>query len=196
MTATRTARDIRQARTTTDPRFTVIDQVTALEATPEHSAITQSVYRCRGCSKTSHNGGSFGFHIRSCKALDFEDVEAELPAAELAYDGLTDLGRAFMASVGRRETDFFDDGIAEHSGNWSRSLTDQIAGNLGQTRLAIAGTMATLANTKPALWTVEDQGRAASGSDETVWWALTALGAQVARLAASDPTVKTARPAL
>ena len=55
----------RQARRTTDPRLvdTIID--------PDAPGGTLGLlYKCRGCGKTSKNGGSFGFHVRACRELD------------------------------------------------------------------------------------------------------------------------------
>lgn len=53
------AKRLRQARRTTDPRFTLTGP---------------AFYECTGCGKQSANGGSYGFHVRACTALDVHDV--------------------------------------------------------------------------------------------------------------------------
>lgn len=59
------ARATRQARRTTDPRFTLmsVDFTTGWMQ-----------YECKGCGRVSRNGGSFGFHVRACTELDVHDV--------------------------------------------------------------------------------------------------------------------------
>lgn len=54
------AKRLRQARRTTDPRFTWLH--------------ADGTYECKGCGKQSANGGSYGFHVRACTALDVHDV--------------------------------------------------------------------------------------------------------------------------
>lgn len=57
----------RQARATTDPRFTELGD-------SRYAGSTEADYTCRGCGKRSNNGGAFGFHVRACKALDALEV--------------------------------------------------------------------------------------------------------------------------
>ena len=59
-------RAVRQARKTTDPRYTDCIGWGAVRPVFE--------YCCKGCGKTSRNGGSFGFHVRACDALDQFDA--------------------------------------------------------------------------------------------------------------------------
>lgn len=112
-------------------------------------------------------------------------ITAELRAksaageAETAYLGLTDAGREFMALVGAGHFDFFDDGIVEHSGNWGENLAAQAAPAMGREWRSMSGIMN--GTKKAGLWnTGEDGGQ--------IWWALTALGAAVALLAAGRTT--------
>src|SRR5947209_7756695 len=96
--------------------------------------------------------------------------------AHEAYLGLTQSGREFMALVGAGHFDFFDDGITEHSGNWGEGLAQQAAPAMGKAWRSMGGIMS--ATKKAGLWlTHEDE-------HDGTWWALTALGAEVALLAA------------
>lgn len=72
------AKRLRQARRTTDPRFT------SYRPSPSNGA---SEYVCKGCGKTSQNGGAFGFHVRACTALDVHDVAklSEAPAVPALF---------------------------------------------------------------------------------------------------------------
>ena len=109
-------------------------------------------------------------------------------AAVLAYADLTPAARDFMALVGHRRFDFFDDGIVEHSGNWSPHLSWQAAAILGRSKLSVAGVMAKLAASP--CWLVSEPQAYGDGNSKQKepWWSLTAIGAEVALLAAQVDT--------
>lgn len=86
---------------------------------------------------------------------------------------LTAKGQQFMAIIGARRTDHFDDGIVAGSGNWGGSMADQVAGVAGWSSRTAGGVMAQLA--KLGLWDV-----ASDNGEPEAWWSLTALGAEVA----------------
>jgi hypothetical protein len=92
---------------------------------------------------------------------------------------LTDAGKGFMALVGLHHFDFFDDGIVASSGNYGKNMAGQACGPLGLDRKSISGVMARLASDDLGLWNVYDE-------DNDTWWSLTALGAEVALLAAAE----------
>lgn len=103
--------------------------------------------------------------------------------AVTAYATLTPAAREFMALVGHRRFDFFDDGIEEHSGNWGSHMTWQAAEMLQVTKFRVAGIQSGLAASP--LWLVSAP-QPTNGNDGKLdtWWTLTALGAEVAKLAA------------
>jgi hypothetical protein len=96
-------------------------------------------------------------------------------AAE-ALASLTPAGREFMRLVGTGHFDFFDDGIVEHSGNWGEGLAQQAAPAMGKAWRSMGGIMA--GTKKAGLWTTHED------EHDGTWWSLTALGAEVALLAA------------
>lgn len=102
--------------------------------------------------------------------------------AEVAYRSLTAKGKALMAQIGNWSGSFFDNGIAEGSGAWGEVL----AGELDLDALGVKnvkGVAGVLTGTKKAgLWDVTpaDQG------DDSDFWYLTALGAEVAKFAAAQ----------
>lgn len=102
--------------------------------------------------------------------------------AKTAYSKLTANGKLFMASVGKREYDFFDDGIVEGSGNWGEHMAEQFAANHGLKARSVGGIMA--ATKKLGLWTMTTEEESHNGV--STWWDLTALGAEVALLAAAE----------
>lgn len=94
-----------------------------------------------------------------------------------AIASLTANGKAFMTLVGQRHFDFFDGGIVEGEGNWGSCLSDQLAYGTGKSVKSSSGIMS--ATKKAGLWLNEEQ-------DGDTWWALTALGADVANALAKE----------
>lgn len=114
------------------------------------------------------------------------------PAA-IAYDSLTAKGQALMLQIGTWNGSFFDGGIAAHSGAWGEVLTNELdLDALGvKSTKSVAGVLNGTA--KAGLWDVAP-GEAGDDSD---FWSLTELGAEVAHhaaaLAAPKPAVKVCR---
>jgi hypothetical protein len=101
--------------------------------------------------------------------------------AKSTYEGLTAKGQALMTQIGTWKGSFFDDGIVEGSGAWGEVL----AGELDLTAIgakSVKSVAGILVGTKKAgLWNVTK----AETGDDSDFWSLTALGAEVARYAAS-----------
>lgn len=110
------------------------------------------------------------------------EVISDLRAKD-ALAKLTASGREFMRLVGSSHFDFFDDGIVENSGNWGEGLAQQAAPAMGKAWRSMGGIMS--ATKKAGLWTTHED------EHDGTWWSLTALGAEVALLAAG----KAATPA-
>lgn len=114
-------------------------------------------------------------------------------AAQTALLNLTANGRDFMTHVGQMHFDFFDEGIVENSGNWGENLSQQLAGWTGKSDKSSSGIMT--ATKKIGLWETSEQ-------EDGMWWALTAVGAEVANhLAAmaseaSEAKVEEAKPVI
>lgn len=103
------------------------------------------------------------------------------PAAE-AYEGLTAKGKALMAQIGTWRGSFFDDGIVEHSGAFGEVLAGELDLALIGVK-SVKGVAGVLNGTaKAGLWTVipKEQG------EDSDYWMLTALGADVAHYAAKQ----------
>jgi hypothetical protein len=88
------------------------------------------------------------------------------PAANEAITKLTAKGREAMTSVGMRKVSFFDDGIVEGSGAWGETLTSDL-GHKSAGVINRLGTLGLFDVTPPA-------------EGEGAWFALTAIGAEVA----------------
>ena len=84
-------------------------------------------------------------------------------------NSLTAKGRETMTAIGKGELTFFDEGIVEHSGSWGSALTEEM-GHKSSGVLNRLRDMGLLYNTP------DD-----SDIDAGDWWALTALGAEVAQ---------------
>jgi hypothetical protein len=106
------------------------------------------------------------------KTTKVEPVIEPMSPAEAALAQLTVQGRQFMAMVGRHGFDFFEEGIVEHSGNWELNMAWQFALATDTPLRSVGDIMGRLAQS--GLWSVNDH----------TWWSLTALGAEVALLAA------------
>lgn len=89
-------------------------------------------------------------------------------AIETVVAQLTAKGRETMRAVGAGELSYFDEGIVEYSGIWGECLT----GEMGHKSSGVINRLRDL-----GLWTVSD---GEVNTDESMWWALTALGADVA----------------
>lgn len=100
-------------------------------------------------------------------------ANTDLSTIEAAVAALTDKGRDTMRAVGAGETSFFDNGIVEHSGIWGDNLT----GELGHKSSGVVNRLAKL-----GLFTTHE----ATGDDPSNWWALSALGADVANYLAGN----------
>lgn len=144
--------------------------------------VEASTKTCRKDASHEYRTTKSGGYCYTCDRIAFEGERARREAAkqastdaERALAGLTPNGQAFMAQVGSRGFDHFDNGIVEGSGNWGEGMAWQFAETQGVARRAVPGIMAALA--KSGMWTVEVQ-------DGQAWWELTTLGAEVARLAA------------
>lgn len=132
------------------------------------------------CGFDTKTGGAIMARVDEAVIAHKAEAAAALTVApstaQVVLDSLTPRGREFMAMVGRRDFDFFDDGIVEHSGNWGEAMAEQFAAATGTSARSVGGIMAAL----PAkgLWNLVDD-------DTGTWWSLTALGAEVALLAAA-----------
>lgn len=76
--------------------------------------------------------------------------------ANTALAKLTANGKLFMASVGKREYDFFDDGIVADSGNWGEHMAEQFAHNHGLKARSVGGIMAATKKLRDQLSTIID----------------------------------------
>jgi hypothetical protein len=90
---------------------------------------------------------------------------------------LTAKGRETMRAVGNRETSYFDEGIVKDSGIWGECLTSE----LGHRSSGIINRLRDL-----GLWEASEQ----QGDDPSMWWSLTALGADVANYLAGNVNFK------
>jgi hypothetical protein len=96
---------------------------------------------------------------------------------------LTEKGQQTMMAIGRRELSFFDDGVVAGSGIWGSCLASEMGHKSSGVinRLRDAG-----------LFKVYD----GDAQDDSMWWELTELGADVANyLAAQDRADYGANPA-
>jgi hypothetical protein len=118
---------------------------------------------------------TFSECIHHLKPLPVEPLAA-LPIDEVAtaIAGLTPAGREFMAAVGMKRFDFFDEGINEGSGNWGENMSWQFASMTDRKPRSVSGIMSRLSVT--GLWGLSD-----GDPDQGKWWYLTELGAAVAR---------------
>ena len=99
-------------------------------------------------------------------------------AAAVAYDSLTAKGQELMAVIGNWSGSFFDDGIVEGSGAWGEVIAQE-----GCVTATVKGMAGVLTGTKKAgIWNVTP----AEQGDDSDFWYLTALGAEVALHAAAQ----------
>lgn len=99
-------------------------------------------------------------------------------AIEAIVEQLTAKGRETMRAIGANETSFFDEGIVENSGIWGECLTSE----LGHKSSGVINRLKAL-----GLFETSDAGP----DDDSDWWALTELGADVANYLAGRTPVLT-----
>lgn len=98
---------------------------------------------------------------------DRYSMNTSVEAIEAVVAQLTAKGRETMTSVGRCELSFFDEGIVENSGIWGECLCSE----MGHKSSGVVNQLKKL-----GLWLTSPGGE----DDDSDWWSLTALGADVA----------------
>lgn len=91
---------------------------------------------------------------------------------------MTAKGIETMTAIGKQELSYFDDGVAEYSGIWGECLVSE----MGHKSSGVINRLRDL-----GLFTATPQEH--DEYDAGAWWALTALGAEVANLLAADAPV-------
>jgi len=99
-------------------------------------------------------------------------------AAAAALQAMTAKGTETMTAIGQRQLSFFDEGIQEHSGIWGSCLAQE----MGHKSSGVINRLRDL-----GLFTTSPAGP----DDDSDWWALTALGAEVANTLAAPTTTTT-----
>lgn len=103
-------------------------------------------------------------------------TDSSSPIAE-TYAKLTAKGKAVMAMLGDWHGSFFDDGCVEGSGAWGEVLSSEAC--VTATKQGMAGVLTGLRTAGVLASHEGDEG------DDSDWWYLTALGAEVAKFAAA-----------